>query len=157
MPALETPFSELINRPRDTVEALLRSRGRCVRLRRRDAEDLMLTTVSRYEQEHLVLSAVTRLVTVLMHDEAGRGMLVEVLPEIFPWVRLLPSGDVRTFLTEFVATLRAAEDLDSLAPVAQLITEWRHTAEIHADSDLLAVLRQPAEDGLGPVPEPADD
>lgn len=151
---LETPFSDLVNKPRDTVAALLASQVRAMRLRRRDAEDLVLTTASRHEQEHQVVSATTRLIVALMrHPSGGRGLLLEVLPEVFPWVRFLPEDAVRAFLDELVATLHAVEDLDNLAPVAQLITEWRHTAEVYADPHLAAVLAQDGDD-FGPVPEP---
>lgn len=153
--AMEAPFSDLVNKPRDTVAALLQARGRLVRLRRRDAEDLVLTTAARYEQDHEVVSAATRLAVALTrHGESGRALLLEVLPEVFPWVRFLPADDVRQFLDELVGTLQAVEDLDSAAPVAQLITEWRHTAEVHADPELLAILSQDGDD-YGPVPAAA--
>jgi len=40
-----------------------------------------------------------------------------------------------------------------VAPVVQLITEWRHTAEVHADPALVAILTQDLGD-FGPVPAP---
>jgi hypothetical protein len=76
-----------------------------------------------------------------------------VLPEVFPWVHFLPADDIRLFGEELVTALSAAADLDTYAPVAHLIIEWRHTAEVHADPTTLGVLRRPAQD-LGAVPEP---
>jgi hypothetical protein len=35
-----------------------------------------------------------------------------------------------------------------------MITEWRHTAEVHADPELLAALTRDSEDH-GPVPPPS--
>jgi hypothetical protein len=146
-------FSDLINRPKDTLAELVKSRVAALLLRRRDAEDLVLTTATRHEQEHAVVTAATRLAVALMQRADADGILIEILPDVFPWVRFLPQNDVRAFLGELVHTLRAADDLDTVAPVAQLITEWRHTAEIYADPDLAAILAQDGDD-FGPVSPP---
>jgi hypothetical protein len=47
--------------------------------------------------------------------------------------------------------------LDSSAPVAQLIIAWQHTAEVHADPELLAVLTSDSGEDYGPVPAPGDE
>jgi hypothetical protein len=155
MSALVVAFSDLLNKPKDTLASMARSGAVLLRLRRRNAEDLVLTTASRREQEHVVVSAATRLTTVLLSqaDQQGRDRLLEALSEVFPWTRFLPVDDRRLFLTELADTLRAVEDLDNLIPVAQLINEWKHTAEIHADPHLAAILAQDADD-YGIVPEP---
>lgn len=141
----EVLFSELVNKPRDTVTKLGRSRELLVR--RRDGEDLVLTTATRAEQTTEFVSATTRLFAALMqHGEQARALLLDVLPEAFPWVRFLPTEDVQTFLVELIGTLRAVEELDSPAPVAQLIIEWRHTAEVHADPELFAAVTTEGED-----------
>lgn len=153
--ALVVAFSDLLNKPKDTLASMARSGAVLLRLRRRDAEDLVLTTASRREQEHTVVSAATRLTMALLRqaDQQGRDRLLEALPEVFTWTRFLPEDDQRLFLTEFADTLRAIEDLDNLAPVAHLINEWKHTAEIHADPHLAAILTQDGDD-YGSVPEP---
>jgi hypothetical protein len=148
----EVLFSELVNKPKDTVAKLGSSRD--LRLRRRDDEDLMLTTAARAEQNTEFVSATTRLFVALMqHDEQARALLLDVIPEAFPWVRFLPRQDVQAFLVELIGTLRAVEELDSPAPVTQVITEWRHTAEVHADPELFATLTTEGEDH-GAVPMP---
>jgi hypothetical protein len=152
MAAVEAPFSDLINKPRATLELLAGSYAHSIRLRRRDDVDLVVTTASRYEQEHTVIRVAVRLFGALMRHGEMESML-EVLPDAFPWVEFLPAGDREQFLTELVTTLRASDDIDNLAPVAQLITEWQHTAEVYADPALLAALRQDADD-FGPVPVP---
>jgi hypothetical protein len=145
-------FSELVNKPTDTVAKLKGARD--LRLRRRDDEDLMLTTAARAEQNEEFVSATTRMFVALMqHDETARMLLLDVIPEAFPWVRFLPKEDVQAFLVELVGTLRAVQELDSPAPVVQVITEWRHTAEVHADPELRALLTQDSADH-GPVPPP---
>ena len=79
--------------------------------------------------------------------------LVDVVPDAFPWVRFLPAEDVRAFVVELVNTLRAVEDLDHPAPVVQLITEWRNTAEVHADPELSRILTEDTGD-YGVATEP---
>ncbi|GGL35058.1 hypothetical protein [Planomonospora parontospora] len=50
---------------------------------------------------------------------------------------------------------RGATSLDNLAPIAVLLTQWRHTAEVHADPALLALVTREAEGDFGPVPPKA--
>jgi hypothetical protein len=48
----------------------------------------------------------------------------------------------------------ASSDLNNPAPIVQLITEWRQTAEVYADPELLASLRAGVFGDFGEVPEP---
>jgi hypothetical protein len=93
-------------------------------------------------------------VALMKNDSAVRTLVTDVIPEVFPWVRFLPAEDVRAFVVELVDTLRAVEDLDTSAPVAQLIIEWQHTAEIYADPELLKALTRDLDGDFGPVPPP---
>lgn len=154
--ALEVNFSDLSNKPVETVRKLQRSPSRSLRVRRRgDEEDLVLTTASRADQVDEVMSATTKIFLALMqHDPTVVTLVIDVLPEAFPWVRFLPKQDVQAFVVDLVGTLKAAASLDNPAPVAQVVAAWRHTAEVYADPELLAVLRKDGED-LGPVPAPS--
>jgi len=152
--AAEVPFSDLINHPKSTLSRLITAGTRMLRLRRRDDEDLVLTTASRFEADQQVVSATTALVTSLLNSgEPGRRLLLDALPDVFPWVRFLPAEDRRVFLSELVETLRGAEALRNMAPVSQVITEWRHTAEVHADPALRDALRRDGDD-FGPATPP---
>ncbi|SNQ51003.1 conserved hypothetical protein [Frankia canadensis] len=44
--------------------------------------------------------------------------------------------------------------LDTLARIALLLTQWRHTAEIHADPALHSGLTREPDRDLGPAPRP---
>jgi hypothetical protein len=81
--------------------------------------------------------------------------LREVVPDALPWTTFLPGDDMETFLGELIATARGAVALDNLAPIAVLLTQWRHTAEVHADPRLLALPTREPEGDLGPVTVPA--
>jgi hypothetical protein len=93
-------------------------------------------------------------VALMRRDETARSLLVDVVPEAFPWVRFLPVEEVRAFVLELVETLRAVDALENPAPVIQVISAWQSTAEIHADPELAAILSADGAD-YGPVPEPS--
>jgi len=69
--------------------------------------------------------------------------LESALGDALPWLEFLPANDRREFVEEFSRVVVAAAELDSYLPVSQLITEWRATAEIHADPSLSRRLRRP--------------
>ncbi|WP_246842825.1 hypothetical protein [Allokutzneria sp. NRRL B-24872] len=143
------------NKPLDTVRKLQESPSRSLLVRRRgDEEDLVLTTASRAEEGREVAATTTALfVSLMQHSDEVRDLVTDVLPRVFPWVRFLPKVDMRAFVVELVDVMEAAASLGNPAPVSQLIAEWRHTAEVHADPRLLAVLGEDVED-LGEIPAP---
>ncbi|GAA3871945.1 hypothetical protein GCM10022243_41490 [Saccharothrix violaceirubra] len=153
--ASEINFSDLSNKPADSVRKLQESPSRTLLVHRRgDEEDLVLTTAGRAREVREVVSTTTALFVALMqHSESVRDLVTDVMPTAFPWVRFLPREDMRAFVVELVETLEAADSLGTPAPVTQLIDQWRHTAEVHADPRLLAVLKQDGGD-LGDVPAP---
>lgn len=151
-PLESVPFSELLRQPAETTARLATTRA--VRLRRRDAADLVLMSAERADAEGEVVDLTARLLATLVRRDPAA--LREALPTVLPWARFLPAADVDELITEFIATVEAAAALGNTAPVSQLLTEWRHTAEIHADPELYeALTRRPLGD-FGPVPRPAD-
>ncbi|MFE4682745.1 hypothetical protein ACFRNJ_18180 [Streptomyces sp. NPDC056721] len=66
---LELTLSELLNKPKATL-ANLRGTRRIV-LRRRDDEDLVLTTAARAEQDLEVLGATSRMFVEMMRTPPG--------------------------------------------------------------------------------------
>ncbi|OKH62890.1 hypothetical protein EB74_15135 [Mycobacterium sp. SWH-M5] len=149
-------FSDLQLRGKATVEAWLqKSVNRALVVRRRDAEDLVLTTASRARQAREASSVTSRLFVALMqHDPHVRDLVTDVVPQVFPWVAFLSREEVREFVVELVSTMKAAESIDNPAPVAQVIDAWRHTAEVLADPELAAVLSASSDGDFGAVPEP---
>ncbi|WP_030931912.1 hypothetical protein [Streptomyces sp. NRRL B-24720] len=150
MTAVETSLSDLLNRPTATL-ATLRGARRIV-LRRQGAEDLMLTTAARAEQDHEVMGVISRMFVEMTRTPAGRNLVLDVLPATFPWARYLPAHEEREFSIELVGALGATTELDNTAAVAQLITEWRDTAEVHADPELYAALTTDSGEDFGSVP-----
>lgn len=159
MTAPEVNFSELSNQPRRVVAQVEHSHNRAVLIRRRSKADpdLLLQTAERARQEFDLAVMVTQLLRSLIRiDSAARSQIAAALPEVYPWVRFLPEHDAERFAGELLRVLEAAESVHAPQPVHQLVAEWRHTAEIHADPELLAALH--AEPGdFGDVAEPGRD
>ncbi|GAB4060261.1 hypothetical protein [Catellatospora paridis] len=150
VPLESVPFSELLREPSATADRL--SRVRAVRLRRRDADDLVLMTAARAEQEGQVIDMTARLLAEIAHRDPQ--VIAEVLPRVLPWVRFLPLPAVDEFAQEFVATAGAASALGNMAAVSVLLTAWRHTAEAYSDPDLHTILAGETSGDYGPVPVP---
>src|SRR5262245_27827515 len=139
----EVTFTDLLQHSNETVEKLKQSRGRALRVRRRGAEeDLVLTTASRAAQDEEVVDVAIRLLRAITSNAVMRSFhLLDVLPQVFPWVRFLPNDEKAEFVRELIEVMSAGEELDSPASVLQTITEWRSTAQVYADPELLEVLR----------------
>src|SRR5690606_700463 len=133
----EVPFSEFLHRPGATAERL--NSVRALRLRRRDADDLALIRADQMEREAVVVDFTARLLAGLIRSgslDAVRRVLVEALP----WVTFLPESDVDQLLSELVTVTQGAASLDNLTPVAVLLAQWRHTAEVYSDPALLEII-----------------
>jgi hypothetical protein len=92
--------------------------------------------------------------SLVKNDEGARALLL-ALPDVFPWVRFLPTEDVRQFLVELVQTVTASAELSNVAALAPVVAAWRDTAEIYADPELYKALTAPLDGAdCGPVPEP---
>lgn len=149
----DVPFSELLHHPAATAERL--ESVRALRLRRRDAGDLALMRIDQLERDESVVEFTARLLTGLVRSENSE-VIRRLLPEAVPWVTFLPETDFDVFLTELVAVARGAAALGNLSPLAVLLTQWRHSAEVYADPVLLEIVTKEPEEDLGPVPAPPD-
>jgi hypothetical protein len=147
----DLPFSEFLHRPGAAADRL--DVVRALRLRRRDAGDLALIRVEQLERDGVVVDLTARLLAGLVRSQprqAVRGALAEALP----WVTFLPEADVDQLLTELVAVAQGAASLSNLSPVAVLLAQWRHTAEVYADPVLLEILGREPEGDRGPAVVP---
>jgi hypothetical protein len=151
----EVNLSDLLNKPKATL-ARLASTRRLV-LRRRDAEDLVLTTADRAAADTALVRDTTRLFQEMMRqDPAVMTLAVQVLPSVFPWVRHLPEDAWAEFAAEWLGALTAAGELGSGAAVDGIVAAWRYTAEIYSDPELLALATRTydEDDDYGVVPPP---
>ncbi|MFG3507945.1 hypothetical protein ACGF5F_20875 [Streptomyces sp. NPDC047821] len=147
----DVPFSELLHRPAATTRRL--DAVRALRLRRRDAGDLALIRLDQLEQDTTVVDFTARLLAGLVRTENTAALRV-ALPEALPWTTFLPPADMEALIAELVETAQGAAALDNLAPIALLLTQWRHSAEIYADPALHALVTRRPDGDFGPVPAP---
>ena len=147
----DVPFSELLHHPAATAERL--DSVRALRLRRRDAGDLALMRIEQLERDETVVEFTARLLAGLVRSE-NIAVIRRLLPDAVPWVTFLPDADVDVFVTELVTIAQGAAELGNLAPVAVLLAQWQHSAEVYADPVLLEILTAGPDGDLGPVPVP---
>jgi hypothetical protein len=137
MRVVERQFSEFLRQPNEVVAEL---DEHDVLLRRRGAPALRLTQADRDDVRTEAVEAVVRMLRNLaVHDHPSFAAALE---DGFPWAVFLPKGDRKQFAMELTQALVASVNLQNFAPVAQLLREWRATAEIHADPELAARLRK---------------
>lgn len=140
MRIVERPFSDFLRSPNDVLAEL---DGNHVVLRRRNAPALRLSLQVQEESRSEAFEALARLLrNMAVHSPAGFG---GALDDAFGWSTFLPSSDRELFVQELTQTLLGAAEIESFSPVAQLIQEWKATAEIHADPALAKRLQSKVE------------
>ena len=117
-----------------------------VEIRRRDGEDLWLTTASRAEGLRDALEGLARLARIA-------GAAPDGVADAFPWTGLLNDQQRRFFIEELSRTAAAAADLGSLAPVADLMARWRE----HAKHPQASMARPGIHDRPVSIPDDVDD
>ncbi len=143
MRVVERQFSEFLRQPNDVVAEL---EQHDVLLRRRDAPALRLMRADREDARSEAVQGLARMLrNVALYSHSG---LILALEAGFPWVAFLPHKDRATFAGELTEVLVAAAALENFERVAEVLQEWRATAEIHADPVLASRLRKPIDEVL---------
>jgi hypothetical protein len=84
----------------------------------------------------------------LAHDEVLVERFAAALATALPWVAFLPEDDRAAFVGEAADTLRACASIGRYTAFADLIEEWRNTAEIWSDPALAESLSADIKDPL---------
>ncbi|TFD52367.1 hypothetical protein E3T46_05735 [Cryobacterium sp. Hh11] len=107
------------------------------------------------ESEHRVRATaeateyVAAALAALVHDESLVDRFASSFATAQPWVAFLPARDRKRFAVETAETLRACASIGRYTAFAELMEDWRNTAEIWSDPDLAAALS-------GGINEPLD-
>ncbi|MEO3871819.1 hypothetical protein ABGB18_23645 [Nonomuraea sp. B12E4] len=117
-----------------------------VHIRRRDGEDLYLTTAQHDREREETANVVAHLLAALVASDEGIRAVERALPVVFSWVRHLSAEERREFVQDVVDATRDAVDLDVHATLHRAIAEWRATARILADPTLTGQLTRPLPD-----------
>ena len=138
MRVVERSFSDLLRHPNDVAADLDVSD---VLLRRRDEPDLRLTLAEREAER----SDVFRILALSFRNLAVHAptVLDGAVLDAFAWSEFLPAKDRRAFLDDFSRTLTASVEMDTYELLAQVVREWKATAEIHAQPSLAKRLQRP--------------
>jgi len=134
---LEATWSDFLRDPKHVTDRL---DAADVILRRRDADDVHLSSESRSQAESETVLLLSRLLFSMVNDADFRGRVRDIA--VMPWQHFLSDADRSQFVEEFVETAAACADLGTLLPLSQLISEWRNTALVHADPALAQALRR---------------
>jgi hypothetical protein len=149
----EMPFSEFLHQPAATAARL--DAVRAIRLRRRGADDLALVRADQTDRDATVIDFTSRLLAGLAR--AGESEAIRrVLPEALPWSAFLPERDRDLLLTELIEVAQGSASLRNLGPIAVLLEQWRHSAEIYADPETFTQSTAMPEGDFGPVPRPVE-
>ncbi len=144
MVVVEHSFSEFLRKPNDVVAGLADSD---VVLRRRNAPALRLSQADRDDDRIVAFETLAKL---LRNLAAHSPQIVEsVVVDVFEWTVFLPDNDIKLFVDELTKMLVGAASLNNYSPVAQLLREWKATAEIHADPKLANRLNKTIDDPDG--------
>lgn len=80
-------------------------------------------------------------VAMMQRDGAALNLLVDVVPDAFPGCGSCPPRTSGRSWWSW-STRCAPSRISTTPPVVQLITEWRNTAEVHADPELSRILTE---------------
>lgn len=145
------PYSAFLRQPTSVVTDV--EEGGDVILERRDGEDMVLTSVNRFQATLYGATVATRVLRDLLTSDAAhvKAFLIRELP----WLRWLPEDEQRLCVEELIGELMAGADTANMLPFARAVRAWSATAEIHSDPELANRLRGPFP-GDGPaIPRPA--
>lgn len=149
----QATLTDFLRDPNSIVEQLDRQD---VVLHRRNAGDLRLSLQARSEADDEGVRFLARLLGQALTDDVVRARLMSAAAAT-PWVTFLPANERQTFIHELIRTAEAAGELGSMAPLAQLLVEWKATAAIYADPVLAVELKRPIAEVGSRVRAPSRD
>lgn len=113
----------------------------------------VLASEDRVRDTQVATDFLAAALTALVHDDDLVDRFSDALAATLPWVSFLPEDDRRAFAEEAADTLRASASLGRYTAFADLIEDWRSTAEVWSDPALARSLSSPIEE---PLDRPVD-
>jgi hypothetical protein len=145
-------WSDFLREPTRVLPQI--ERGEEVILRRRDGAALRLGLESEAEASQ-VGTEIAALVLAKVLPRMDPALLAEALRPRLPWSRFLPAPALEEFGREFADTLEACASIGNMNRIAEVLADWKVTAEIYADPLLASDLRRPLPGTDTRVPRPA--
>lgn len=138
-PAKRTPTaSDLSHKPGavlDTVES------KDVLITRRDAVDVLVSTVTRVSAERNSIAAL-----VAIGQKTWRrtqSALIPVMAGMYPWMESLSKADQKIFVHRYADVLVECATHRDFQPLAILLSQWEYTASLHRDKKVMTALLAP--------------
>jgi hypothetical protein len=138
--AARATLSEFLREPKRVIRQL--DKAARVVIERRDADDLVLMHAARAEENSEGVEIVAHVLAKALLKIPSE-VFAHAIAERLPWAHLLPPAERDQFTREFLATAEASGAAGNPAALAQLIHEWKATAEIWSDPNLAAKLQRP--------------
>ncbi len=151
MPVVERTLSDML---RNSGEVIEETAVRDVILRRRDGEDLFLALRSRERAVRESLGVLARILRAALYDDGARAAVVKWAAEELPWTTLLPEYEAEAFLSDFARTVAACVEADTYEPLVHELSDWKATAETHANREIVEALRERHEGPAIPLTRP---
>ena len=145
-------WSDFLREPTRVLPQI--ERGEEVILRRRDGAALRLGLESEAEASQLGTEIAGLLLAKIL-PRLEPALLAEALRPRLPWTRFLPAPTLEDFGREFADTLEACASVGNMNRIAEVLADWKATAEIYADPSLASDLRRPLPGSDKRVPRPA--
>jgi hypothetical protein len=112
-----------------------------VLITRRDAEDVLVSTVTRVHAERASITAL--LEVVLRTWSRTQSGLIQVMEHTYPWMRSLPKPDQKTFVGRYAEVLAECVAHRDFQPLVILLNQWEYAAGLHKNEKLLHALLAP--------------
>lgn len=110
-------------------------------LRRRDGDDLHLTTSERAAALRDGIRLLSRLLVETLQSDDGRSAILRSVPRAAGWSVFLGEDERDHFVEEMAAVMAAAADLSTPAAIARVLERWRDLARTRADQGQTASTR----------------
>ena len=104
------PFSDLSKHSKRVADTL--DRVHRLQVKRRDGEDLYITTAQHDREREETADVVSRMLAALVASDEGARAVERALPVVFPWARHLSVGERQEFVRDIVDATRDVVDLD---------------------------------------------
>jgi hypothetical protein len=135
--------TEFARNPAKTLRKI--DKGDIILRRTKGKAPIRLTLASHAEESASGLDVLSRALMELLRElKPAATVIMTALERQHPWMKFLPEDGRGKFASEFIETLAACASISNFAPLTQLVNGWKSTAEIYADPELFARLREDA-------------
>lgn len=134
------PMSRFIQNYKPRLDEAARNDDIIVLEQRAGQPSFVLETERRASASQQANEFVAEVLGAIVRDSALERAFTENLTSTLPWVAFLPGRDRVAFVEEALETLRACASINRYTAFAELIQDWKNTAEIHSDPELATAL-----------------